>query len=157
MIPLTGIHLNDILTQVPKDIWFYVNSSKFHQVLTIYYTLKLFLGHNSLNPQKNLMKLLLNPHFTQGNWSIQRLNNLTKHVRAGLPSRCSGVIRICLPLQATRVQSLVWEESTLRWATKPMRHNLWAHTLQLLKSIRLESLLYQRSHVNEKPTHCNEQ
>ena len=32
-------------------------------------------------------------------------------------------IRICLPMQGTWVQSLVWEDPTCRRATKPMRHN----------------------------------
>ena len=34
-----------------------------------------------------------------------------------------AVIRICLPMQGTRVQSLVQEASTCRGATKPMYHN----------------------------------
>ena len=32
-------------------------------------------------------------------------------------------IRIRLPMQGTQVQSLVWEDTTCRGATKPMRHN----------------------------------
>ena len=32
-------------------------------------------------------------------------------------------LRICLPLQGTWVQSLVWEDPTCRRATKPMHHN----------------------------------
>ena len=32
-------------------------------------------------------------------------------------------LRIHLPMQGTRVQSLVWEDSTCHRATKPMRHN----------------------------------
>ena len=30
---------------------------------------------------------------------------------------------ICLPMQGTRVQALVWEDPTCRGATKPVRHN----------------------------------
>ena len=39
-------------------------------------------------------------------------------------------IRICLPRQGTWVQSLVWEDSTARGATKAVHHNCWAHTLE---------------------------
>ena len=35
-------------------------------------------------------------------------------------------IRICLPVPGTRVQSLVWEDSTCLGATKPMSHNFWS-------------------------------
>ena len=61
-------------------------------------------------------------------------------------------------MQGTRVQALVQEDSTYRGATKPVRHNYWACTLeptshnywahvpQLLKPVRLEPVLR-----NEKP------
>ena len=39
-------------------------------------------------------------------------------------------LRICLPLQGTRVQSLVREDPTCCGATKPMRHNYWARALE---------------------------
>ena len=32
-------------------------------------------------------------------------------------------LRICLPMQGTRVQALVWEDPTCHGATKPLRHN----------------------------------
>ena len=32
-------------------------------------------------------------------------------------------LRICLPMQGTRVQALVWEDPTCRRATRPMSHN----------------------------------
>ena len=32
-------------------------------------------------------------------------------------------LRICLPIQGTRVRSLVWEDPTCHIATKPMCHN----------------------------------
>ena len=32
-------------------------------------------------------------------------------------------LRICLPMQGTRVQALVWEDPTCRGATKPESHN----------------------------------
>ena len=39
-------------------------------------------------------------------------------------------LRICLPMQGTRVRALLWEDSTCRRATKPVRHNYWACTLE---------------------------
>ena len=34
-------------------------------------------------------------------------------------------LRICLPMQGTRVRALVREDPTCRGATKPMHHNYW--------------------------------
>ena len=42
-------------------------------------------------------------------------------------------MRIRLPMQGTWVQSLVQEDPTCCWATKPVCHNYWACQLQLLK------------------------
>ena len=35
-------------------------------------------------------------------------------------------LRICLPMQGTQVQSLVWEDPTCSWATKPVCRSHWA-------------------------------
>ena len=35
-------------------------------------------------------------------------------------------LRICLPMQGTRVWALVWEDPTCRGATGPVSHNYWA-------------------------------
>ena len=32
-------------------------------------------------------------------------------------------LRICLPIQGTRVRALVWEDPTCREATRPVSHN----------------------------------
>ena len=74
-------------------------------------------------------------------------------------------LRICLPMQGSRVRSLVREDPTCRGATKPMRHNYRACALeptscvpQLLKPACLEPVLRnKRSHLNENPTHRNEE
>ena len=56
---------------------------------------------------------------------------------------------ICLPMQGTLVWSLVLEDSTLHWATKPVDHNYWSpHTLETM-------LCNKRSHCNEKPVYDN--
>ena len=79
-------------------------------------------------------------------------------------------LRSHLPMQGTRVWSLVWEDPTCHRATKPVRHNYWAcalepashnywaHVPQLLKPACLEPVLCnKRSHCNEKPAHRNEE
>ena len=35
-------------------------------------------------------------------------------------------LRICLPMQGTRVRAPVWEDPTCRGATRPVSHNYWA-------------------------------
>ena len=75
-------------------------------------------------------------------------------------------LRIRLPMQGTWVQALVREDPTCRGATKSMRHNdqactlepvshnYWARMPQLLKPTRLEAVLCnKRSHRNKKPVH----
>ena len=47
-------------------------------------------------------------------------------------------VRICLPMQGTRVRSLGWEDHTCLGATKPVPRS-------------------KRSRCNEKPEHCNEE
>ena len=79
-------------------------------------------------------------------------------------------LRVCLPLQGTRVWALVRKDPTCRraarpvchncWACtlEPMSHNYWAHVSQLLKPVRLEPVLCNgRSHCNETPAHHNEE
>ena len=79
-------------------------------------------------------------------------------------------LRIRLPMQGTRVRSLIQEDPTCRVATKPVRHNYWAcarklasHNYwtcvpQLLKPTHLEPVLHnKRSPRSEKPAHHNEE
>ena len=35
-------------------------------------------------------------------------------------------LRVCLPMQGTRVRALVWEDPTCRGATRPVSRNYWA-------------------------------
>ena len=79
-------------------------------------------------------------------------------------------LRVCLPMQGTWVRTLVWEDTTCRGVTKPVRHNYWACALeplshnfwacvpQLLKPEHLEPVLCnKRNHRNEKPAHHNKE
>ena len=48
--------------------------------------------------------------------------------RAGLKRACWASLvvqwlRVCLPMQGTRVRALVWEDPTCRGATGPVSHN----------------------------------
>ena len=54
---------------------------------------------------------------------VKCLNNLGASVVAQW-------LRICLPMQGTRVRAPVWEDPMCRGATKPVRHNYWACALE---------------------------
>ena len=109
----------------------------------------LYVNYTSLNPQKRRQIF----HF---------LNII---YRASLVAQW---LRICLPMQGTRVRALYLEDPTCRGATRPVRHNYWAcalepashnywaRVLQLLKPKYLEPVLRnKRSHRNEQPAHHN--
>ena len=52
-----------------------------------------------------------------------RMARIKKSDRASLVAQW---LRICLPMQGTRVRALVWEDPTCRGATRPVSHNYWA-------------------------------
>ena len=47
-------------------------------------------------------------------------------IKAGRASLVAQWLRICLPMQGTRVRALVWEDPTCRGATGPVSHNCLA-------------------------------
>ena len=57
-----------------------------------------------------------------GNWDWKHIHTLdkTKEKRASLVAQW---LRICLPVQGTRVRALVWEDPTCRGATRPVSHS----------------------------------
>ena len=76
------------------------------------------------------------------------------------------VLGVRLPMQGTWVQALVRDDPTCHRATKPMRHNYWACTVELashnywtrvpllLKPTRLGPVLCNgRGHRGERPAH----
>ena len=44
-------------------------------------------------------------------------------IRAFRASLVAQWLRICLPMQGTRVRALVWEDPTCHGATRPVSHN----------------------------------
>ena len=54
--------------------------------------------------------------------SVSNLDKNT-HIQASLVAQW---LRVCLPMQGTRVRALVWEDPTCRGATGPVSHNYWA-------------------------------
>ena len=52
--------------------------------------------------------------------------SIKNYLGASLVAQASLVVqwlRICLPIQGTRVRALVWEDPTCRGATGPVSHN----------------------------------
>ena len=91
--------------------------------------------------------------------TFETLSHLEKHLMAQW-------LRICLPMQGTRVRALVREDPSCGraagpvhhnyWvcALEPASHNCWAPALQLLRPAHLEPVLHnKRGQRNEKPTH----
>ena len=71
-------------------------------------------------------------------------------------------LRICLPVQGTRVWALVWEDPTCHRATGPVCHNYWACAWGLwattIEPERLEPVLCnERGRDSERHAHCDEE
>ena len=54
------------------------------------------------------------------NLELKDKNRIKKQIGASLVAQW---LRICLPMQGTRVRALVWEDPTCRGATRPVSHN----------------------------------
>ena len=60
-------------------------------------------------------------------------------------------LRICLPMQGTRVRALLWEDPTCRGATRPVSHNC-------CEPARLEPVFRnKRGRNSERPAHRDEE
>ena len=53
---------------------------------------------------------------------VNFINFHSKNIERGA-SLVAQWLRICLPMQGTRVRALVWEDPTCHGATKPVSHN----------------------------------
>ena len=58
-------------------------------------------------------------------FDFQIITNLVliKKQLGGGASLVAQWLRVCLPMQGTRVRALVWEDPTCRGATRPVSHN----------------------------------
>ena len=54
--------------------------------------------------------------------TIPKTNSKDKNKQTGA-SLVAQWLRVCLPMQGTRVRALVWEDPTCHGATGPMSHN----------------------------------
>ena len=55
--------------------------------------------------------------------STRIIQNMLAKMHIPRASLVAQWLRICLPMQGTRVRALVWEDPTCRGATGPMSHN----------------------------------
>ena len=75
------------------------------------------------------------------------IKHFKKALRASLVAQW---LRICLPMQGTRVRALVWEDPTCHGATRPMA--------TVTEPARLEPVLRnKRGRDSERPAHCDEE
>ena len=105
------------------------------------------LTQHSLEPHLSLPRSHKLTEFWQ-EWTLKTFDPETSLVVQQL--------RIYLPKQGTRVQSLLQEDSTWHRATKPMSQNYWACALQTASCnhrAHMPFLCNKRSHHSEKPTH----
>ena len=80
-------------------------------------------GFESSNPRFQFQFLPLGTRFNSPESlfpHVKNGDNKSTYLGASLVAQW---LRICLPIQGTRVQALVQEDPTCRGATKPMRHN----------------------------------
>ena len=108
-------------------------SSTFLRFLSNLERFPLFLSYRSwktwkIFPQTLSGSVYFKPFFSSGT-HILSPQGPVKSVLTGT-SLIAQWIRLCLPMQGTRVQCLVQEDSTSHRATKPVHHNQWARTLQ---------------------------
>ena len=59
-------------------------------------------------------------------WSVVFFFFFFNYLKASRASLVAQWLRVCLPMQGTRVRALVWEDPTCLGATGPVSHNYWA-------------------------------
>ena len=65
---------------------------------------------------------------TPNTWSVAEIIDKLDFIKIknSWASLVAQWLRICLPMQGTQVQALVWEDPTCHRATGPVSHNYWA-------------------------------
>ena len=92
---------------------------------------------NQISSKLKLMVLTLKLSWIQRKQNIYLVSHtknprshyqlLKEQKRASLVAQGS---RVCLPMQETGIQSLIWEDLACCGAMEPMRHNCWASALE---------------------------
>ena len=72
------------------------------------------------------LEALQKPNQKKKNENLFFLKQTAEH-KKGRASLVVQWLRICLPMQGTRVRALVWEDPTCHGATRPVSHNYWAY------------------------------
>ena len=79
---------------------------------------KLTMMNNTINEIKNSLEGI--NRITEAEEQISDLEDKMVEIGASLVAQW---LRVCLPMQGTRVRTLVWEDPTCRGATGPVSHN----------------------------------
>ena len=103
-------------------------------LLLIQFALHLYLLPLTMPHSETHQGIFLTP--TSKNKKALKILSRLLWIKSMLPlwykNNCRGAslvaqwLRVCLPVQGTRVQALVWEDPTCRGATRPVSHNYWA-------------------------------
>ena len=90
-------------------------------------------GHSASWGPKARWSLMSPPHLPHQHFetevkvsrglSLMKLSGFIMSLEKERASLVVQWLRICLPMQATWVRALAWEDPTCRGATKPVRHN----------------------------------
>ena len=70
--------------------------------------------------QIKIIKIIHNPILFSVFKFMYTIHFLKHGIRASLVAQW---LRVCLPMQGTRVRALVWEDPTCRGAARPVSHN----------------------------------
>ena len=86
--------------------------------------LAFLMTHVFMQTQLDLLQAILHRHWIRGKYLCHGMILFSKVV-SKWTSLVVQWMRICLPLQGTRVWFLVWEDPTCRGATEPVSCNCW--------------------------------
>ena len=136
-------------------------------------TLLLITRKTKLYKKRNITMINIyntnKPHFSLWLTTLMRKHFcILSDLNINVNKICHWKNRIHLPMQGTRVQSLVWEDHTGHGETRPVHPkcwasapeptacSYWARVPRLLKPVHLQPVLFnKRRRRSEKPAHHN--